>query len=79
MTPENFCYWLQGFFEIRDGGVIANNTSLTDKQVMEIRNHLRLVFRKETPSLQPLADIYDTQGNKIDFPFHLFWGPEVSC
>lgn len=58
MTPENFCYWLQGYFEINqhNGRVI-----LTSEQVDEIKNHLQLVFTKVTPTLltdfQPLKDI----------------------
>lgn len=38
MTPEQFCYWLQGCFEIND------SNELTEKQVQVIRNHLNLVF-----------------------------------
>lgn len=43
MTPEQFTYWLQGFFEISD------TDSLTNKQVQIIRDHLNLVFNKVTP------------------------------
>lgn len=43
MTPENFCYWLQGFFEI------SGTKKLNEKQVGEITNHLQLVFTKVTP------------------------------
>lgn len=39
MTPENFTYWLHGFFEI------GRADSLTPGQVQEIRNHLNLVLR----------------------------------
>lgn len=45
MTPENFCYWLQGLFEVGKPKV------LTEEQVEEIRNHLALVFHKVTPDL----------------------------
>ncbi len=42
MTPVNFAYWLQGFFEISE----TNNTeiTLTPEQVKMIRTHLNLVF-----------------------------------
>ena len=42
MTPINFAYWLQGFFEISE----TNNTEiiLTPEQVKMIRAHLNLVF-----------------------------------
>lgn len=38
MTPENFCYWLQGFFELNQAG------SITPEQAGIIKNHLELVF-----------------------------------
>lgn len=38
MKPENFCYWLQGFFEISEGN------QLTEKQTEIIKRHLELVF-----------------------------------
>lgn len=43
MTPENFCYWLQGFMEL------SNERTLTPEQVQSIRDHLNLVFIKLTP------------------------------
>jgi hypothetical protein len=43
MSPEQFTYWLRGFFEISD----TNN--LSEKQVQIIRDHLNLVFNKVTP------------------------------
>jgi hypothetical protein len=42
MTPENFCYWLQGMLEI------SNTTSLNETQIGQIKEHLQLVFKKET-------------------------------
>ena len=43
MTPRDFCYWLQGFFEI-------NNPITIDPIELDIiKDHLKLVFRKETP------------------------------
>lgn len=43
MTPENFCYWLQGYFEI------GKEDSLTEQQIEEIKRHLKLVFLELTP------------------------------
>jgi len=40
MTPENFCYWLQGFFEI------SQSSEITSEQAMMIKRHLDLVFHK---------------------------------
>lgn len=42
MTPEQFAYWLQGFFEMTETDVLST------KQVMMIREHLQLVFKKVT-------------------------------
>jgi len=44
MTPENFAYWLQGYFELTD-----DRLSLTNTQVDIIKDHLALVFTKVTP------------------------------
>jgi hypothetical protein len=43
MTPENFCYWLQGFMEL------SNDRNLTPEAIQSIRDHLTLVFIKLTP------------------------------
>lgn len=50
MTPENFVYWLQGFFELSDAAGAAN-TALTPQQVQAIKNHLQLVMTKVTPAI----------------------------
>ena len=47
MTPEQFCYWLQGFFEISN--VDSPNSNITPERELVIRDHLKLVFAKETP------------------------------
>lgn len=49
MQPENFCYWLQGFFEIVQH--IDHREGLPAEAVEEIKNHLALVFKKETPKI----------------------------
>ncbi len=41
MKARDFCYWLQGFFEI--GGT----EPLNEEQVKMIRDHLNLVFLHE--------------------------------
>lgn len=43
MTPEQFVYWLQGFMEV------ANPLTLTETQIQQIKDHLNLVFDKQTP------------------------------
>ena len=55
MSPEQFTYWLKGFFEISD----TNN--LSEKQVQIIRDHLDLVFNKVTPDrdgYSPLTNVF---------------------
>jgi hypothetical protein len=42
MTPEQFVYWLQGFAEVA-------RWHPTVEQWQIIRDHLNLVFKKETP------------------------------
>lgn len=44
MTPRDFCYWLQGYFELTDmlDGPI---TELTVEQTQSVINHLRLVHK----------------------------------
>ena len=44
MTPENFCYWLQGYIELENPGKISA------EKTQVIKDHLNLVFKKETPN-----------------------------
>ena len=43
MSPENFTYWLKGFFELTD------SKTLTEEQVKIIKDHLKLALTKVTP------------------------------
>jgi hypothetical protein len=49
MTPENFCYFLQGFLELSQHS--DGPKHLNEKQIEEIKNHLKLVMTKVTPDL----------------------------
>jgi hypothetical protein len=51
MTPERFCYWLQGFAEL--------NAPIppTIEQWQSIREHLATVFDKVTPVMPVLPDV----------------------
>jgi len=42
-SPQDFCCWLQGFVELQD------SDSISDKQWLVIKDHLKLVFDKKTP------------------------------
>ena len=48
MTPENFTFWLQGFFELTD------TEELSKEQVAMVKEHLQLVFTKVT---HPLCEL----------------------
>lgn len=41
MNPNEFVYWLQGYFEL------TNSNTLTEEQVTIIKDHLRIVFNRE--------------------------------
>lgn len=65
MTSRDFCYWLQGYFEV----VTADSTDIpmTDKQVQMIQKHLALVFKHEIdPSMGD--DKHQEVLNKIHKP-----------
>lgn len=47
MTSRDFCYWLQGFFELREANGLPTDSPLAPKQVQCIRNHLHMVFKHE--------------------------------
>ena len=63
MTTEQFTYWLQGFMEV------ANPTTLDEVQVQQIKDHLNLVFNKQTPDrtfIPPLAPMPTPYPNQIE-------------
>lgn len=39
MKTRDFCYWLQGFFELTE-----DQKGTTEKQTQKIKNHLNMVF-----------------------------------
>lgn len=48
MSPQEFCYWLKGFFELMDAGPKrAEKLVLTAKQVDMIEKHLKSVFQEK--------------------------------
>lgn len=46
MNTIDFCYWLQGYFEI------SGNTEISKEQAEVIKNHLNLVFKHEIDPLR---------------------------
>ena len=95
MTPENFCYWLQGFFEIvRNGNPSTEKITITDSQSKMIEEHLQMVFitkqLKETKSLQVKSPVIGSlpvspggQGtysqSPFNFPVNWDGSPMVTC
>jgi hypothetical protein len=58
MTSRDFCYWLQGYFEIEGNQPRPPEygASLNSEQIKTIRNHLNMVFKHEIdPSFGPKA------------------------
>lgn len=55
MTSRDFCYWLQGYFEVREGDpTVPTDRKLTHEQVCMIKGHLAMVFKHEIdPSMGP--------------------------
>lgn len=49
MTSRDFCYWLQGYFEIENNQPRPPEwmPSLNSSQIQSIRNHLAMVFKHE--------------------------------
>jgi hypothetical protein len=47
MTSRDFCYWLQGFFEIDAASRENPEAPLCVEQVDMIKKHLALVFKHE--------------------------------
>ncbi len=64
MTPENFCYWLQGFFEL------AGPDKLHADEVTKIREHLKQVFTSKItiPSGRSPTPTLDTFFKKDELP-----------
>lgn len=60
MTPQNFCYWAQGFFEL------SNADKLTAEQIKIIRNHMNLV--KTCMKTKPKVKDKDNTDLSFDLP-----------
>jgi len=49
MTARDFCYWLQGYFELQSAGLekVSLNLGITHNAAVVIKRHLDLVFAHE--------------------------------
>ncbi len=68
MNERDFCYWLQGFVEIN------GPSGLTEEQMKIIKDHLSLVFDKQTPVSWP-GIVLEAQ----PFVPNPIIGPETTC
>lgn len=56
MKATEFCYWLQGYFELMNEAHVGNrNNTLSPDQVASIQRHLALVFKHEIDPSYPEA------------------------
>jgi len=60
MKAGDFCYWLQGFFELTEA------EELNREQLKAIKEHLQLVFDKKTSTYRILS-----KDDMVDVPQHL--------
>ena len=61
MTARDFCYWLQGVFEVHKA------TTLNEEQVTIIKNHLGLVFAHDIDTPDPTGKLQATHDGKPSF------------
>lgn len=66
MTSRDFCYWLQGYFELK-----GKESTLSTEQVAVVKKHLAMVFRHEIdPSfgstLGALQEIHKAESSRRD-------------
>lgn len=74
MSEKNFCYWLQGFFEMTEAD------TLSKKQILMIKEHLNLVFTKVTGDVkQPLDDLAQKTAPSWINPRVIFDADEPVC
>lgn len=72
MTPQDFCYWLQGFSELSCADYP------TAEQWKLIREHLALTFNKVTPTLVPMTTPYVTPWEQWHGPSKIDLVPKCS-
>jgi len=71
MTPEQFIYWMQGFAELTE------TKTISEKQWTVIKDHLALVFDKQTPdrvALRP-EDLTPEELREFQKPLNPFLYP----
>lgn len=56
MLARDFCFWLQGYLEVREAGHAPSTQVINPAQVEIIRNHLNLVFVHDIDPTMPDKD-----------------------
>lgn len=90
MTPENFVYWLQGYFELNDAAGPGISSIMPGKldflkpdQLQVIKDHLKLVLEKKTPAWIPPSGLCPNNIIRIDpdpvYYNYNFPSPPASC
>lgn len=62
MKASEFCYWLQGFFELR--GASSPVKAIDGEQAATIERHLAMVFLHELDPLQLANKLQETHDGK---------------
>lgn len=75
MKATEFCYWLQGYFELAG----SDSQQLNAKQVNAIRNHLSLVFIHDIDPSQGSPDHQAKLQEVHDHGLHSGDGPIMRC
>lgn len=57
MQTQDFCYWFKGFVELTDG-----QTRPSETQWECIKQHLDLVFNKQTQTMEQISEQLKQQG-----------------
>lgn len=60
MTPDQFCFWLQGLFEL-----CPELKSLTETQVKMIRDHLNYVFEGKPMAISTSSAILHPSAGSV--------------
>ena len=64
MNSIDFCYWLQGHFEI------SGSKELTEEQVEIVKNHLNLVFKHEIDGMYEKEELQNVHDGKPAWSVH---------
>ena len=60
MTSRDFCFWLQGYFELQ------NPQTITEEQISVIQRHLNMVFEHEIDPSMPNKKLDQIHAEQIN-------------